>query len=290
MPLYMTGAIESYYYPKKRDEIFQRTLFVAPKTIALVSSSVGNMGDSVPSTLTFDKKAIEGFDREYNNYLDLCKPLIQTFNTKNKREYYKNLQEYEEKEAPVILQSGGLSVLTMSDDLMENLIIRNNKYKTNDLIDYYKARILNFKNNMKNNRFIEIIRIPNIDKIRDGKVKVRFSLMFHEEDIYYTLDEFKQHLENIIVLLENQDNYHVYLDKEAEQDYTFYAKEDVGIIISKPSTPSVIIEINESNITAAFLDYLNHEMDINDIEAKNKDETIAKLKRILCDLDVPMRK
>lgn len=290
MPLYMTGAIESYYYPKKRGEIFQRTLFVAPKTIALVSSSVGNMGDSVPSTLTFDKKAIEGFDREYNNYLDLCKPLIQTFNTKNKREYYKNLQEYEEKEAPVILQSGGLSVLTMSDDLMENLIIRNNKYKTNDLIDYYKARILNFKNNMKNNRFIEIIRIPNIDKIRDGKVKVRFSLMFHEEDIYYTLDEFKQHLENIIVLLENQDNYHVYLDKEAKQDYTFYAKEDVGIIISKPSTPSVIIEINESNITAAFLDYLNHEMDINDIEAKNKDETIAKLKRILCDLDVPMRK
>ena len=30
MPLYMIGAIEPYFYPKKRDGIFKRTLFIAP--------------------------------------------------------------------------------------------------------------------------------------------------------------------------------------------------------------------------------------------------------------------
>ncbi len=36
MPLYMTGSIEPYYYPKKRDGIFKKTLFIAPGVCAMV--------------------------------------------------------------------------------------------------------------------------------------------------------------------------------------------------------------------------------------------------------------
>lgn len=40
IPIYMTGAVEPYYYPRLRDGLFQRTLFIAPDTGAVVSSSV----------------------------------------------------------------------------------------------------------------------------------------------------------------------------------------------------------------------------------------------------------
>ena len=41
MPLYMAGNIEPYFYPKKRDGIFKQTMFIAPETAAVISSSVG---------------------------------------------------------------------------------------------------------------------------------------------------------------------------------------------------------------------------------------------------------
>lgn len=87
MPLYMTGSIEAYYYPKKRDGVFKRTLFIAPKTGAIISTSVGNMEDIVPCTLISDKRAIEGYKREFDNYLSLCKPLVKAFTKDNSDEY-----------------------------------------------------------------------------------------------------------------------------------------------------------------------------------------------------------
>ena len=76
MPLYMTGAIEPYYYPKKRDGVFKRTLFIAPNVAAVVSSSVGNMTDQAANVLFRDKAAVSAFEREIREYLSLCKPLM----------------------------------------------------------------------------------------------------------------------------------------------------------------------------------------------------------------------
>ena len=40
IPMYMTGMIGPYCYPRLKDGVFQRTLFLTPSTTAVVSSSV----------------------------------------------------------------------------------------------------------------------------------------------------------------------------------------------------------------------------------------------------------
>lgn len=40
IPMYMTGMIGPYCYPRLKDGVFQRTLFLTPSTAAVVSSSV----------------------------------------------------------------------------------------------------------------------------------------------------------------------------------------------------------------------------------------------------------
>lgn len=40
LPIYMSGALEPYFCPKLRDGLWRRTLFIAPDTAAVVSSSV----------------------------------------------------------------------------------------------------------------------------------------------------------------------------------------------------------------------------------------------------------
>lgn len=41
-----------------------------------------------------------------------------------------------------------------------------------------------------------------------------------------------------------------------ESNFMVYAKEDLGVIVAKTSTPPIILAINETNLTAAFWDYL----------------------------------
>jgi len=42
MPVYMTGAMSSFYYPRMRDGIFRRLMIIAPGSFTLTSTAVGD--------------------------------------------------------------------------------------------------------------------------------------------------------------------------------------------------------------------------------------------------------
>jgi len=77
---------------------------------------------------------------------------------------------------------------------------------------------------------------------------------FHiAEDKGFTLHLF----ENLLVLLETYENFHVIFTNSASEDhYMVYVKEDFGAIVAKTTSPPVILSIGENNLKAAFWDYL----------------------------------
>ncbi|MEA5152767.1 MAG: hypothetical protein VB039_09240 [Oscillospiraceae bacterium] len=79
IPVYMTGAIEPYYYPRLRDGVFQRTLFVAPKTAAIAASSVQRGAEGALNLYITDKAAVSSLAAEYMQLSALCKPLMRIY-------------------------------------------------------------------------------------------------------------------------------------------------------------------------------------------------------------------
>lgn len=77
MPLYMTGAVEPYYYPRLRDGVYRRTLFVAPGRSALVAASVREPSHDGLNLLVSDKNAVAAYENEFCDYLALCRPLMR---------------------------------------------------------------------------------------------------------------------------------------------------------------------------------------------------------------------
>ena len=76
LPLYMTGAIQPYYYPRLRDGLLHRSLFVAAGHSALCSVSVqGQAGESMIQLLR-EKKAVQTLEQEFGAYLKQCRPLM----------------------------------------------------------------------------------------------------------------------------------------------------------------------------------------------------------------------
>lgn len=87
IPIYMTGRVEPYYYPRIRDGVFQRTMFIAPNTAAIVSSSVRLDTDGMLNLFLTDRAAVDALVTEYERYFTLCRPLMQVF-TKNDTELF----------------------------------------------------------------------------------------------------------------------------------------------------------------------------------------------------------
>lgn len=77
LPLYLAGVIRPYYFPRLRDGVRLRSLFVARGSCALVSNSVAGMAGDALSILLDDHEAVEALELEFDAYLSLCRPLAE---------------------------------------------------------------------------------------------------------------------------------------------------------------------------------------------------------------------
>ena len=94
LPLYMTGAIEPYYYPLLRDGVYLRTTFIAAGHSAFVSNSVkGQKGDPLSFLIT-DPHAIRALEQEFAAFLAQCKPLMEVAHIAEEKELKKLKKDF----------------------------------------------------------------------------------------------------------------------------------------------------------------------------------------------------
>lgn len=255
LPLYMTGAIEPYYYSKTRDGIFKRTLFIAPETAAITSNTVGADTDNNAVFLYTDKASISSFIPIYNDYLKMCLPLMKIFNQKNDSEYIRTFSKFESTVADCIIKSDYPSSITMPYELFADMSPSGED--NSSMLTYQKIRIEAFERSLYSVNFTEIIAMPNIDTILTGNMKANYFDIYSTQEVFYTPAQFIRHIKNIIRLLKQYDHYTVYITPEQQaQGYLLYAKDNVGVLAAKTSTPSIIFFINEGHLAGAFWDYL----------------------------------
>lgn len=275
MPLYMTGAIEPYYYPKKRDGVFKRTLFIAPKLTAITTSSLDMIEDQALNILFKDKKALAALTSEFESYLNMCRPLMQIFTYHQKLQYLELLKEFEEEATPTLLKSNCLNWSTMPGSVAESIINRSDSDDKERLIQYFHNRKAVFEKGLERHTFHTLLQLPSATDVREGKVNVAFTGIPETSNIRYTPHEYKAHLENTIHYLKKYDNYNIKVTTKKRHDhFILYVKEDVGAIVIKQNSPHAIFAINEINMTAAFWDYLNDEINLS---VKDKASTLKDL-------------
>lgn len=279
IPLYMTGLIEPYYYPKKRDGIFHRTIFASKDIAALSSNSIGDMAHNTMNVLYKEKEAISSLVDEFNNYLHLCKPLMQVYSDNSRLDFFKTLDEFEKEQEHSIVKSNTLSLVTMPEDVVLSILNRLKIINKDELLSYYKYRKEIFLYNIKKVRFHEILHTEDITNFSKKKLEVAYTGIKDIDGTYYTKSEYISHLNNIVYLLSTYDNYYLTLSNNSkDNNIRIYAKEELGVIIETTKGNKVAFAINEPNLTAAFWDYLS--LDLKNVESE-KSRTLNILKDII---------
>ncbi|NSW91239.1 MAG: hypothetical protein HPY74_11325 [Firmicutes bacterium] len=201
MPLYINSTIESYFYPKHRDGLFKRTLFLCSDSAAVFSNSFGESSKNIVSYLSTDRAVLLSLQDEFCRYLELCRPLIHVFTPDKQEIFLKALSEFENQHCDSILKTIGFSSSTMPSELVSKILVRTSYFNDHNIMAYLKRRTKVFQRNLEKNKFIEIICLPKLEDVFAGKIPI--PLMIHYGEIFYSPQEYLLHLQNTIKLLEN---------------------------------------------------------------------------------------
>ena len=277
MPVYMTGLIEPYYYPKKRDNIFKQTIFIAPETSAVISGSVNDETEHAANILFRDKSAVAAYVSEYNGFLSMCRPLLKIFTGRDIDAFINTLTEFEKEEADAIEKTAALSSLTMPKALIAKFL-EDAGDEAGAILELHTARVSKFKKLLKTHKYTEIVSLADIKKLIDGEVKPDMSILMRGGLSSYTPQDYIKHLQSMIAMLKSNKNFHINITgKSVDDRYMVYCREDMGVLVAKPSQPPVILASNESQLTAAFWDFLKHTVGHKEYDRPDNEESIERL-------------
>lgn len=280
LPIYMTGAITPYYYPKIRDQVFKKTLFIAEDDIALVSDAIGHNQKNQANVLYTDGEMISVLVQTFKNYLSLCRPLMKIFSLSQWQESQDLLFEFHQEKAKSYFKSDSLSAMTLPSEILENLL-KENKISAKEMT-LHMAYQECFHKNIKDHEFIELIHLPEIETIVKNGLQKQVLLSKKGEPIDYDLELYYSHLKNILRLMDSDNFYHPIVMKEArESGYLLFVKEEVGSIIEKSGQSFVLFAINEKNMTLAFGDYFKESIRY----MKSRQDSLGILKDYIQDLE-----
>lgn len=254
LPLYASGAIAPYYYPKLRDNVYHRTLFIAKGYSALISNSVGSHTQETVNILIHDAGAVHALEAEFADYAALCRPLVQIFNLQSAGQFWEKLEEFEEAPGNLIAMHSALSRFTMPEAVAASMAARTgNKW----VLHSQKIAAQHFAQSIACGFSVtEILRLPNLEQVKGGKVIVPMCDLFGQPELRYTPKEWKAHLENVLEQLRKHPNYRVIVSEQTPDDVILWAKEDIGAIMLRAMPPTTVFGISEQRMTATFFEHL----------------------------------
>ena len=251
IPIYATGMIEPYYYPKLRDSISQRTLFIAPNTAAIVSSSFNRKTDGMLNELITDKEAVSAIVQEYNNYFELCSPLMHIMTRQKQEELWTVYNTLLNTEEESVCMSDVPTFVTMPEWVAKSMQERAPQSRI--YAQWQKASSFLSELN-ENTCYTELL--PPFDRDASNIPLPRADLL-NAPGLCYTDEEWRAHIENSLRFAEEHQWYRQIQHAGSPENIFLFGKDSRGFMVFKTNSPGVAFAITEANMVNSFWSYLS---------------------------------
>lgn len=279
LSLYLTGNVKPYYLPSLRDGIIKRTLFVAQGAEAMFSVSIGNQGAESVAYAVSGQRAVENCAREFRAYRALCSPAIRAMDPLwQHTQLRESIDGYYGNSAASIRMYNGLSLISMPNDMRRLLGEKARGELVRLLCRHTFEGYASYEQTLFSRVNIDIIRLATNEEARAGEAR-----MFLDE-LRYTPEMYKDHLRNVITLMERYEDYHVAISDNSRRDCAIYAKRDVGALVFMANAPYLALDILAPDMYHGLWEYLEMESYTELTAEANKRRVIEKLRGAIAKL------
>ena len=282
LPLYMTGAVEPYFYPGYQEHLLKRTMFIAPGIAALTSSALSNSTSS-EQLLYQDLSMIEMLTTEFNDYLSICRPLIRIYNHRQSHEIRQLYEEFSSQPGDIFLIAKEPSQLSLFEETISKIL----KPKVDETQwQIHQNTYTHLQASLKSNpedKFYEWCFLPNLEDIDPRTFQMPASKDFFSlEDLCYTFEDLVLHVEDLHRKLKDDKHFNLFTGPLTTELNSFIClKKNVGVIVIKSGAAPIYFAFNHPIMIHAFdhfIEDLTH-VSFNDLHLKQ--QTLKQLEKWL---------
>lgn len=276
MPEYVAGTIRLYRYPWARDELHRMTLIIVPGKMVLYSMSIGGQREARMTVLNTDPRSVEERDKYFDSILEHCNAMVNVCTYNDGAKALKTIQSISQCVDDGIHKACFLSAHTLPAAVISSAKKRATPYVARVLECYAKTEQFKF-NVLQSNKITDIMSLPETERVLAGAEPLP-GTSAGKDTLYYTPDEYRQHLEHIIWYLETYPNYRaVLLDRHEMKDLVIYTKGHNKALLIKETNPFALFNIIEPRLVEAFVTYLRN-VAVKKMNEHSRQDTLDKLK------------
>ena len=258
MPMYMTGAMTTFHYPRMRDGIFRRFLLVSPGNFTLSSFSVGDQHECAATYVCYEQPTIDDDVNFFNYYLSKCVPLAEPYiYQRDPVIFSQHLLDFHNIPADGISKWLGMTCNVVPPALIDSIEASCTDEPSMKILAVYRSIQESFERSLADGRrFIEIIRPYTAEQVRRGEALLTPSLLLPACSRCYTTEEYRLHLSHILSMMEKYSNYYVVLDVGDMSENELHLKDGRTALLVRTAQPFTIFSTSEYSTLSAVQEYL----------------------------------
>ena len=254
VPIYMTGAIQPYYYPRIRDDLFQHTLFIAPRTAAIVSRSVRQDTAGMLNEFITDREAVAALTAEYERYFSLCLPLMEIFTQRDLDRLQPVLQGLDGASGDTYLRSALPPLFALPEKTVRAM-------DRPELVRTWQRSCEAFEQKIREEKLYLTVEAPETALLTPEKLVLTEGELLGTGPVRLTEEQYSQQLERLRELADRYPNLRVRQQSGLAFNNFLYVRESAGVMMAKTDAPAAAFVIREQNMRYAFSGYIRRDFE-----------------------------
>ena len=254
IPIYMTGQISPYYLKGVRNGVYCHLDYVS-SAAALTGECVAGYHSEAKYYLTKNREELAFYRRKADLLLKKARPLMDIYRQDSEKAYRAFLQADAETEG---VRHGILSappLYTMPEKLLQQILDRNAVPEADQarILDFADAQRAMTETILQGSTILDEMPCVPENEFSDYPVALSLEGTFYEKDIFYTYDEYLDHLRLTKEFADEHENYNAELNiSRAFRHIQIVMHEGKWAMVSKSRSPAIHFVIQHPKLCEAI--------------------------------------
>ncbi len=258
IPIYMTGQVSPYYLKNVQNNIYCHLNYVSG-SVALEGECINGYHNNGKYILTANKKDVSYYKTKSDDLLRKATPLMKVYRNDFQSDFNRFMDSSLALKGKRRRILSSLPLHTISDKLLDTILSHNNLSEEDcalihATVNKQREAIQSvLKSNIIEDEFLEFSK----EDFENSPVSLFLADIFYDKKIYYTYDEYLEHLKAAKSYAKKNKNYKINTNNvHAFKNIQIFILEKNWIIISKSTSPSIHFVIHHPKLRDAIENFI----------------------------------
>ena len=258
IPIYMTGQVSPYYLKNVQNNIYCHLNYVSG-SVALEGECINGYHNNGKYILTANKKDVSYYKTKSDDLLRKATPLMKVYRNDSQSDFNRFMDSSLALKGKRRRILSSLPLHTISDKLLDKILSHNNLSEEDcalihATVNKQREAIQSvLKSNIIEDEFVEFSK----EDFENSPVSLFLADIFYDKKVYYTYDEYLEHLKATKSYAKKNKNYKINTNNvHTFRNIQIFILEKNWIIISKSTSPSIHFVIHHPKLRDAIENFI----------------------------------